>query len=421
MKTIQEALLKTKEIEYSENKRYEYFLINTFIQENFKDITKEEFFEIKKNQIICNFLIKKNEHELQTSIFDKCIDYEISFPHKFKSGFLKKMPMPKVQKYLSILEKEGKREQLEKYYNEYDKYFELYFSNKNNPSNIIGEIVLSKKPESLLNYIGSWSNNKICEWLDQNKQHIKDIIQKSFIPRPCKEEQIQNKIYSILLENKESLNSDKGYLSHLFFNLPTSFYSYLSKYEKSFLNEFLSNEFQIHSSLIENQFSKNKDSYNLNLNGLQMILYKRGPSELSFSNVLKDNVDLILKPIVIDAKFYDREENFLEFALSNKAYGVFPLLNVNEVGKKEQQIIVSTAFNIIYCIDHSEDSNSNIQKLIDWASKTLTEAPNYCFDKCMNKYISSHKKSPDIDSIKLYRDLQNSLPNNLKESNKMKV
>ncbi len=187
------------------------------------------------------------------------------------------------------------------------------------------------------------------------------------------------------------------------------------------MNDFLSNDFQIPSSLIENHFGKNKDSYNLNLNGIQMILYKRGLTELSFSNVLKEHVDLILKPIVIDSKFYDKEENFLEFALANKTYGVFPLLNINEVDKKSQQIITSTAFNIIYSIDQSENSNSNVQKLIDWASTTLTEAPNECFDKCMDKYVISNKKSPDIDSIKLYRDLQNSLENNSKESKKLKV
>ena len=418
MKNIKEALQKIKEIEFSENKKYEYFLINSFIAKNFKEVSKEEFLEIKKNQIICNFLIKKNENNLHEEILNKCLAYEMSFPHKFKQGFLKKMHFSKIEKYFSILEKEEKVDQLSKYFVEYEKYFEFYFSKKNNVSNIIGELVLEKKPETFLNYVDSWNSEKMCNWLDKNKKHIKPIVKTMFFTSSKYiNTDIANKIYSILLENKKELYADKNYLSQLFLNLPISYYDYLIKNEKECLEDFLKERFS-KSNYYLGSILKDEDVYTLNLNGLQLILSDNKLSDLTFSNLLKEYNHLIFEPIIIDSKFYEKEENFLEFCLSKQKYDPFPLLNINEVGEKEQKILTATSFHIVSNFDNPEKKNSVNSKLLDWASQTLVDAPNEYFDKCMKKL---EDYSSSIKSIQLYRELNSKLECKEDKNKKLKL
>jgi hypothetical protein len=400
--------------------KYKRHLTGEYFQKNVLSLTLEQL-----NEGLSYPYIKKKYSERQT--LKLCIENDIAFPMLFNCIIQKGVPLEDVYKYADILSRHGKVEDLNQiydYYQFHDNPVVKLFKNTSKPSDTLIEVMIRNDASYILK-TKSWDDEKVINWLKENKTKTTEIISKiddsTLRELPIN---IQLILYEALIPYIEDLkkqykndsnkyNDVLNYERNCLVNYPISYIHYLQKNNSSYLDKKFKQTIRL---------NQNKDQYLMNLCQYVLINRKHG-SLKEIENTFNPYLNLIQQKIKEGIGLFVQEISPFEYGLKYNTPALFFPFDIKaQIEERDKDMFLAAAFSYLPIHIKAKERNHTHAWYYDMYPQVITNCTNQEFEKYYKRlepYGSSVLK--ELDNFMIIREINNCPTNNNKQEKKLKV
>jgi len=397
--------------------KFKLHLTNEYFQQNILSFNLEEL-----TKGLSYPYIKKKYNEREVLL--RCINKDVVYPILFNCIINKNVPLENVYQYADILSRNGKSEELNTIYDYYqftDNPILKLFKNTPKPSDALVETVIRNEPEYILQ-IKSWSDERVTNWIKENKEKSIDIISKvsssTLGELPL---MVQHALYDNLLLHFNKLKINAGNDTKKLNDVTNSERNILVKYPITYINYLQ----QQYPEYLDKKFKQRvlitHGSGEYRMNVCQFILTDRKfNSLLEIEKTFPLYTDLIKEKMIEKIGLFSQEISPLEYALKQSKYALLFPFNVNEITEeKEREMFLSIAFGCLPVHVNAKQKNHTHAWYFDMYPKVINDCTDEEFDKYY-KLLKSGALIKELNDFKLLRDL-NKMPTNDKKEKKIKI
>lgn len=409
--------------------KYQFHLALTYFKENLMDFDAKELKIILSNDYVNTHKGKKFDIE----VMEKCIEKKKSFPitlhnSKWQQGTIAKDTL---HAYLDIIHAENNEEQLKFFCIHRTRDIGEYIQEKGyknvKVSPLLEELYLKANPQYILQV--NWPEEKSCAWLDKYNAVAPTLFPMLYLYENKLGDKFKTKIYESVIE--QLFDPNYGTLSNkriIISNDNPNFLNYLEKNYSNELRDFLSTKinepFEIETTL------------NIAQELICSINLEHGNASKTLYNIICKNKDLLLEPIIVESRLYEKEISIFERGLENTTFLVCAPFSLNDssIEPEHRKQILATAFCLLQAkheVFNNEDSDgydrhiSNLEYLNSWYPNIISQATNEELAKYTEKAIKGNEENTkfvkEIKAIMLKVELNRELSNNSTPTARMKI
>lgn len=410
------------------NEKYKCHLSLSYFKENILSFSEKELKNILANDYVKTHAGKKFDAELMS----QCIKNNKSLPMILPSWSSSSIPKPTLDGYLNIIHDENNLEQLQFFCNNRLNDIANFIHQKKYISDSLAKLYLKIHPPYI--YELNWTEEKACAWLDENPSKISELFHDLYLYEEKMGEKFTKKIYDntvqkLFVPNHEF--KDSIFARFVLTNNNNNFLKYLKKNHSPEFKELLATEIEhlnrsdmklnIAQYLIDSSIFLDRDFYH---------------SAKTLLEIIVENKELLLKPIKLQTRLYERESNFFEHALNTVNFLIFSPFNLNDVVEdKHKEPIIAAAFCLLQAKheafdtdnDYGHDSEiTNYEYLKKWYPQIIDQATSeqiirYC-DKALKGNESNSNLTKELNMLKLKVELNQDLKTqNLTSTARLKI
>lgn len=386
-----------------------FHLALSYFKANVVSFTKEELRIIFSS----NYVKKNIGKKFDSEIMNQCIDHNKNFP-LYSIWEVSSFSREKIEAYIEIIHNEGNQEQLKFFCETKTSEIGDYITKKGKVSPLLEELYITVNPAFI--YQINWSEEKACAWLDENKNLIPTLFNSFYLYQNNFSPKFENKIYEVIKD--ELLSSDLAlsqYKINILQHNRSKLVEYLHKNHSSDLKDILAQPFIETYPL--------KTELNIAQQLISSILIDEQYSDINkLYEIICENKDLLLKPIKVEDRLYEKEISIFEYSLINTKFLGFIPFNLNSVTEpihKEQ--IVAAAFCLLQvkhnAFELEEDEYiQNFKTLQKWYPQIIEQATSeqvirYA-DRALRGHEDNSKLSKELKTLKLKAELHQDLEDN---------
>jgi hypothetical protein len=399
--------------------KYRCHLALSYFRENILSFEAQELKNILSNDYVKTHQGKKFDIE----VMSQCIKNGKSLPIILPNWATSSIPKPTLEGYLNIIHDENNAEQLKFFCNNHSGEVAGFIHLKEKISDLLAELHLKIDPVYI--YHMKWTEEKSVAWLDKNEYLIPRLFDYLHAYESKMGDNFTKRIYEYTAEKLFTPNknlADLRFVNSVLNNDNTNFLKYLQKNHSNDLKDLLSLEIE---HLNRSDIKLNLAQYLIDTS-ISIESYAKKSAKILL-DIIIENKDLLLEPIKLQTRLYEREITLFEHGLNNSSFLMFSPFNLNDVveDKHKEQILAAAfcllqakhdAFDFNDDDEYSDSSIANYSQLKKWYPQIIEQATpeqvsRFC-DRAMKGNENNTNLVKELKALKLKTELNHDLKNN---------
>jgi hypothetical protein len=404
----------------SSAEKYKCHLALTYFKENIASFEDQEIKNIISNDYVKKYTGKKFSSEVMSQCIKQGKSLAVILP-EWASGSI---PKPTLDGYIELINNESNVEQLKFFCAERQyEVRDFVLNSKKKISPLLAELYLKVDPQYI--YQIDWSDEKKCLWLENNQNSMDKIFGSLYLYEEIINQSFKNKIYECAKNKMFITNPQLENITFANFVLKNNNINFLKHIKTNYpheLNQLLSVELE----------HFNRDNMKLNLiqylidSGISVDENQNNAANTLFE-IICDNKALLLAPIKLQTRLYEREITFFEHGLNNASFLMFAPFNLNDVVEAQhKEPILAAAFCLLQAkhgaFDNSDDGYGydseiyNYEFLKKWYPQIIEQATSEQITRYADRALKGNEDNTnlvkEINALKLKAELNQDLSDN---------